>query len=93
MDKQLQPCPFCGAEVKKTTAPLSGIQMFMCDQCGATVSFYGSEDDLKATKAWNKRKSKGNDEDTAAKYHDMMTHFIEFWHKTNDEIYKKIMED
>jgi Lar family restriction alleviation protein len=56
---KLKPCPFCGGEVDKFTAPLKGTQMFVCKKCGADVCFYGAEYEPKATKAWNRRVDNG----------------------------------
>lgn len=53
--KELKPCPFCGGEVKKIIAPMMGTVMFICDNCGADVCFYGAEKGKKATNAWNRR--------------------------------------
>ena len=53
--KELKPCPFCGCEVKKIIASLTGTVMFICDNCGADVCFFGAEKDKKATNAWNRR--------------------------------------
>ena len=56
MTEKLKPCPFCGSKsIKKLTAPLRGTVMFICNQCGADVCFYGAEKEPKATSAWNRR--------------------------------------
>lgn len=53
---KIKPCPFCGSEkVTQFTAPLRGTQMFVCNECGADVCFYGAEYEPKASKAWNRR--------------------------------------
>lgn len=54
-NQELKPCPFCGGKVKKITAPIKGTQMFMCDNCGADVCFYGAAYEPRATEAWNRR--------------------------------------
>lgn len=54
-NQELKPCPFCGSKVRKITAPIKGTQMFMCDNCGVDVCFYGAEYEPKATEAWNRR--------------------------------------
>jgi len=51
---KLKPCPFCGGRAY-TDSILRKVQMILCDDCGATCSFYGSETVNKAFKAWNKR--------------------------------------
>ena len=53
----LKKCPFCGGEVymKKSL----GITNFLCDLCGAVVSFRGSEGMAEAKSMWNTR-MKGN---------------------------------
>lgn len=52
---ELKPCPFCGHDVKKVTAPLRGTQMFICSKCGADVCFFGAEYEPRASRAWNRR--------------------------------------
>lgn len=51
----LKPCPFCGSEAHIFISPLMGTVMFICDECGADVCFYGGEYEPKASKAWNRR--------------------------------------
>lgn len=40
--KELKPCPFCDKDVKKIIASLTGTVMFICDNCGADVCFFGA---------------------------------------------------
>lgn len=42
-------------KIEKQTAPFNGTQMFVCNECGADVCFYGAEYEPKASQAWNKR--------------------------------------
>lgn len=56
MKEKLKPCPFCGSKkVSKFIAPLMKTMMFVCENCGADVCFYGAEHEPKATEAWNRR--------------------------------------
>ena len=60
MTENPRPCPFCGASVRLVRGPIAGTWMFVCDQCGADVCFYGAEKPRnKAVAAWNRR---ANDE-------------------------------
>lgn len=52
---ELKPCPFCGRKVKIEIGGLVGINMILCDKCGATVSFYRKEQRQKVIEAWNRR--------------------------------------
>jgi len=51
----IKPCPFCGAEVKKIKGQLMPLIMFLCNNCGATVSFQRAERDPFASLKWNRR--------------------------------------
>lgn len=52
----LKECPFCLSElVGISIGPQTEITMFRCFDCGATVSFRGSEEFHNAIKAWNNR--------------------------------------
>ena len=55
MNDKLKPCPFCGSKVKKIISPVMNTVMFVCENCGADVCFYGAEFGEKAVKAWNRR--------------------------------------
>lgn len=55
MNDKLKPCPFCGSKVKKIISPVMNTVMFVCENCGADVCFYGAEFSEKAVKAWNRR--------------------------------------
>lgn len=49
-------CPFCGSIfVERKTGPQHGVVIFLCRNCGATVSFYGAEYEPYATERWNSR--------------------------------------
>lgn len=52
---ELKPCPFCGGVKLRTESPMGKVTMICCHDCGATVSFYGSESFPEAIKAWNMR--------------------------------------
>lgn len=64
MTDELKPCPFCRASVRTKPMP-QGFLMFICNGCGACVSFVpkgaiGSNDpaeftDAEAIAAWNRR--------------------------------------
>lgn len=57
---KLKPCPFCSNKtIKKVTSPIRNTQMFICENCGADVCFYGAEHEPKATAAWNRRVNNG----------------------------------
>lgn len=56
----LKPCPFCGGKAKTFIAPLMNTVMFVCEQCGADVCFFGAEHGEKAVSAWNRRASDEN---------------------------------
>ena len=58
----LKTCPFCGEKVRKFISPLQRTVMFMCDNCGADVCFYGAEHEPRASQAWNRRAT-SNDSD------------------------------
>lgn len=58
LSRKLLPCPFCGAEVKRTKGIVMGTITFVCGTCGADVMFYGAEYDPKASEAWNRRVEK-----------------------------------
>lgn len=58
-DVELKPCPFCGGKVKKAIGPYKGTVLFVCNECGADVCFYGAEYEPKATNAWNRRADNG----------------------------------
>lgn len=60
---KLKPCPFCGANVIKLIAP-KGTVMFICNNCGADVCFFGAEREPKATKSWNERFGEVKKDDT-----------------------------
>ena len=51
---KLKPCPFCGGEVKIMDGALF-TKMFVGENCGADVCFYGAEREPKAIEAWNRR--------------------------------------
>lgn len=56
--KDLEPCPFCGGQVKTRRFRPYDIPGFLCGQCGAAVSFRGEDTsvfDSAAKKAWNRR--------------------------------------
>lgn len=55
MNKDLKPCPFCGAEVQPKPPGLIPITFFECKGCGAVVSFVGKEKPLPAVIGWNRR--------------------------------------
>lgn len=55
----LKPCPFCGGFVKKVVGPFKKTIMFVCENCGADVCFYGAEHEPDATRAWNTRPKQG----------------------------------
>lgn len=57
---ELKPCPFCGGKIIKFTGTYRKTQMFVCNQCGADVCFYGAEYEPKASKAWNRRADNGS---------------------------------
>ena len=61
IDNSLKPCPFCGGMVHKIIGPYKNTVMFFCPDCGAEVSFYTSEHEPRATKAWNRRKEISNE--------------------------------
>lgn len=52
---ELKPCPFCGGKVNKIKGIIGETIMFICEECGADVCFYGAEHEPKATAAWNRR--------------------------------------
>lgn len=55
---ELKPCPFCRAKVMaEPSAQRSGIIFFLCDNCGAVISFRGIEGygQSVAGDAWNRR--------------------------------------
>ena len=62
MSNKLKPCPFCGGKIRKRIAPLMNTVMFVCDDCGADVCFYGGEHEPKATERWNQRIGSGEHE-------------------------------
>ena len=47
-------CPFCGSRDVKVDTP-DVITYFLCDNCGAVVSFRANEDKEKAEICWNRR--------------------------------------
>ena len=50
----LNPCPFCGGEVKKDFN--HAIVYVLCDKCGAVVSFRQSSwEPVNVDRLWNKR--------------------------------------
>ena len=50
---KLEPCPFCGGDFKLDMS--RGITYFLCEKCGAVVSFRGAEELVKALDALNRR--------------------------------------
>ena len=52
--EKLNPCPFCASESVKVRRGI-GMFMILCDECGATVSFYKKEGKEQAVEAWNRR--------------------------------------
>jgi hypothetical protein len=54
--KELIPCPFCGSEISVDIRSVFPITAFLCDGCGACVTFQGTEWDLeKCFMKWNTR--------------------------------------
>lgn len=53
-DKNLKPCPFCGAEPRIIKGIVAGLTMIVCTKCRATVSFAGGAQ-KETVKAWNRR--------------------------------------
>ena len=62
---ELKPCPFCRGKIIKFTGTYRKTQMFVCNQCGADVCFYGAEYEPKASKAWNRRAETVKDQPSA----------------------------
>lgn len=54
---ELPTCPFCGKPLQIDT--FRGITNFLCDGCGAVISFRGAEQRTAAIKAVNRRPQKG----------------------------------
>ncbi|MBQ6503706.1 MAG: Lar family restriction alleviation protein [Flexilinea sp.] len=54
--EQEQSCPFCGSR-KVTIEEKDGICFYLCDDCGAVISFQGSEEKEDAARCWNRRAS------------------------------------
>ena len=54
--EQEQSCPFCGSR-KVTIEEKDGICFYLCDDCGAVISFRGSEEKEDAARCWNRRAS------------------------------------
>ena len=52
-------CPFCGKELK--TDMFRGITNFLCEGCGAIISFRGAEKRDAAIKAINRRAQPANE--------------------------------
>lgn len=52
-EKEMMECPFCGGQVR--IAASHGITYFLCEDCGALVSFRGKEEPDAAKAAWNQR--------------------------------------
>ena len=66
---KLKPCPFCGgkAEVKKATfGDNRGYAFITCKSCEASTKHFNKSLDFcaveEATKAWNRRAERGEDE-------------------------------
>ena len=55
MKNGLKECPFCGGQVR--IAASHGITYFLCEDCGALVSFRGKEEPDAAKEAWNQRQA------------------------------------
>ena len=58
MSENPLPCPFCGREIKIDRNDLLRVTCFLCDGCGACVSFRGeTEPKLKTDRiaSWNRR--------------------------------------
>jgi len=53
--KELKNCPFCNGEVNRHYNLDYEIMLYLCDDCGACVSFRRDED---TDKAWNRRTKK-----------------------------------
>ena len=54
--EQDQACPFCGSR-KVTIKENDGICFYLCDGCGAVVSFRGNEKKEETARCWNRRTS------------------------------------
>lgn len=52
--EQEKGCPFCGSRDVKVDF-VDGITYYLCDGCGAVVSFRGNEGKDDAAKCWGKR--------------------------------------
>lgn len=55
MKSGFKPCPFCGSEKVAGAHSFADIYMIKCLGCGATTSFHGKEEKIKAIDAWNTR--------------------------------------
>ena len=53
--EELKTCPFCGH--KLMISDFAGITNFLCNGCGAVISFRGAEERMAAIKAVNRRRS------------------------------------